>query len=497
MRTLCWWSIVGAATLALLGCSTSSTPDPLAADLSAVDNDYFAVYTEPGQSVTANAGHFRMTIDTHTMTGEIRPVISREAQIIGDQYNLPINQFFAAFGGGFEVVSVGLDVDGNVVVGYTITHPFQAPVNLAQPQNALTNRADLAVSGRTVFMTPAPSGRVADESSALNTGDYEFTFGADTVIANTKVVKNADGYYNPKGMVNLANFPAMNGANAFPFKGIVNEQLNNRTSRTGTAISNGGQETGNYNPASGGWQNGNIGPNNDGWTGYGVLHQGQVAGNSIVFDPDLAVGGIFELDFVCIAKYIDPRGGLNAAEKRGNRLPSSDPANFAYRMPWGSQDLDAVSVGSLTLTGATPGSLSIAVVDYDFGATEDAGFPGAGGTNLDQIPVGTAGLAAIQVAGSDMFAGTVDVADPNAPDSGTGTRADPLTYAVDIANTTATNGGVDGGAYVMVRVADPEPVASPNPADYIVAYLDDQVVPAPNGNPAEPVVYQVRFVTTN
>lgn len=495
MRTFCWWSLVGAATAALMGCS-SSAPAPTASSLP-VSNDSYSVYSENG-AVLSNAGHFKMRVDVSTMTGDITPVVDRSANVIGDQYNLPINQFFAAFGGGFELTTVGLDVDGNVVVGYTIQHPFAAPTNLAGPATA-ANRADLGVSGRVVFFTPAPTGLVDDESSALNQDDYTFTFGADTIIANTKVVKDADGYYDPKDMVDLAGFPAQNGANVWPYKVMVNESLDSRTaSADGAAVSNTGVETGNYNAGSGGWQNANIGANNASWTGYGVLHQGQTAANTITFDPDLAEGGSFELDFVAIAKYIDPRGGTAASEKRANRLPSSDPSKFAYRMPWGSQDVEHVGIGDLTLTGATPADLITTVVDYDFGATEDAAFPGAGGTNLDQIPTGTAGLAAIEVAGADLLTANVTVADPNTPNSGTGTYADALTYNINIANGTATTGGIDGGAYVMVRVEDPEValgVILPG-GPYALLYLDDQTVPAPVAVAGPPIIYQAAFVET-
>lgn len=497
MRTLCWWSLVGAATAALMGCSSSSTPTEPAAAALPSSNDSFAIHTEQGM-VVSNAGHFRMRVDVTTMTGEIVPVVDRSASVIGDQYNLPINQFFTAFGGGFELTTVGLDGGGNVVVGYTIQHPFAAPSNLAGPATA-ANRADLAVTGRVVFLTPAPSGLVDDENSALNQDDYTFTFGAETIVANTKVVKDADGYYDPVDMVNLANFPAQNGANAWPYKVLVNESLNPRKATAGgAAISNGGNEAGNYNAGAGGWQNATIGSNNASWTGYGALHQGQIASNSITFDPDLAEGGSFELDFVAIAKYIDPRGGTTSTEKRANRLPSSDPSKFAYRMPWGAQDVENIGIQSLTLTGGTPGDLVVGVVDYDFGATEDAGFPGAGGTNLDQIPVGTAGLTAIEVASNDLLNANVTVADPNTPNSGVGTYADKLTYNISISNETSTTGGVDGGVWVMVRVEDPEASATITPGPpYAYLYLNDQTTPAPVANPAKPVIYQAAFVTTN
>ncbi|HYE78258.1 MAG TPA: hypothetical protein VEI97_09745, partial [bacterium] len=398
------------------------------------------------------------------------------------------------FGGSaFQLRTIGLTPGGDVTVEYAISHPFNAPTNLAGPATA-GNRADLGVSGRVLFMTPAPAGRVDDESSPLNKDDYEFVFGGSTTIANTKVVKNADGYYNPAGMITLADFPAQNDANAWPFKELVDEGLDSReASSTGTAISNGGSSTGNYAAATGGWQNGNIGANNDGWTGYGVLHQGQTATNTVEFDPDEAAGGIFELDVVVIAKYTDPRGGSTPTQKRANRLPTSDPNNFAYRMPWGAIDIAQVrtdETGPLGTTAGATTTLNIGIVDLDMTATEDASFPSPG-ANLDQIPTGTGGVSTVTVSAGDL--GMTDVAATSAG-TGTGTHADDADYTATVTNTPGGTGGVDGGAYVMVNVVDPED--SFTPSGFIVAPLNENSPPGPLTSDLPRVqVFQAEFVT--
>lgn len=486
MRTLCWWSIVGAATLALMGCSSTSPTVPTG---QTNPSDSYSPYAENGQ-VVHKSGHYKLRVDVSALTGTITPVSLREVTTIGDQFHLNINQFFG--GSAFQLRTIGLTPGGDVSVEYAISHPFAAPSNLAGPATA-ANRADLGVSGRTLFMTPAPASLVDDETSALNIDDYTFPFGTDTIVANTKVVLNADGYYDPAGMITIGDFPAQNGANAWPYKELVDESLDPReATTTGAAIPNGGTDTGNYAAGTGGWQNANIGANNNGWAGYGVMHQGQTVVNTVEFDPDEAVGGIFELDVVVIAKYVDPRGGANSGEKRANRLPSGDPTRFAYRMPWGAMDLAQVrtdETAPLGTAAAATTTLNIGIVDNDFAATEDAGFPG---TALDQIPTGTAGITSVEVTSGDLSMSAVAA---TAGGTGTGTHADDVDYTATLTQPgTPTLGGLDNGVYVMVKVVDPDEGATIT--GVIVASLDEATPPGPlTANFPKVQVYQAEFVT--
>lgn len=450
MRTLCWWSLVGAAALALVGCSSTSPTSPTGqADL----NDlYDAMAPTQGGSVENASGHYRVHIDVASLTGyavDVNRARAGAAAAQGDLSFLGVNAFFTA-GPVFELVSLGLDasIPPNVVMTYSCTHPFGAPVDFTGPSNAL-KRDDLGATGRMVFLVDTPVGGGDDYDY-----DLDGTAGAETHL-NPLVVKNADGYYNPGGMADTATF-GTHLATHFPYKLLVDESLDPRTDSAGVAIPNniGTVPTGagNYS-ATDGWQQGNAGVGRNGWTGYGEFHQGQTSTNSVVFDPDAAVGGSFDLDLVLCVKYVQPKGPLLPSGEKP-RLPQNpvSTTEFCYLMPYGALDLEKVSVtapASVSAVAASTATATLDVVDQDFAATVGT-FP----ATITNIPFAS-GIATITLASTELGAQAAVTVSA----TGTGAIDAPATQTMDVTNALGTTGGSDNGAWVVVEVADQATVA--------------------------------------
>ncbi|HYE80420.1 MAG TPA: hypothetical protein VEI97_20800, partial [bacterium] len=327
-NTTIWW--MAALSLAALGCSGSGgsgglTPEPVptgnalpqtgTAGLGAV-----AVNGDLSQSALAL---FTIDVDPSTLSAAVRLKETRQATATDDVYHLSIGNFMNA--GTVKVTNI-TGTATTLDISYAVTHPFGVPADLDAPATA-ANRLDLGISGRVLFM--------ADVASAA--GNTYFT----DVVANTSLVRNADGLVRPRGMLDTTGFTA----NTFPFKSLVDETQDPRTgTASGSAVSNGGLVTGNYDGTTG-WQRSNLGGNKDGWTGYGTLHQGQTASNMVSLDlATISAGGSFSMDVAILAKYQDPRGGSTPTQKKANRLPAAtaDINQFAYRRPHGSNDLESV-----------------------------------------------------------------------------------------------------------------------------------------------------------
>ena len=243
---------------------------------------------------------------------------------------------------------------GVVEIDYTVTHPFPGPADLDGLPTA-GNRADLGVAGRVLFLLDA------DPASGT------FFAGDDPVVAETSQIVNADGFFEPKDLINDPGLQAT----AFPYKRIVDEAADNRT-----GISNSGSPTGNFDPTVG-WQRDTLGPENNGWTGYGYWHQGQTAANTLQLDESVLAGGQnFVFDAVLQVKYVDPRSGLTSFEKRRNRLPANpaDPTQFGYRGAQGALDVEAIEFlgesGGFEPNAASSSTLSFHIIDFDARATE-------------------------------------------------------------------------------------------------------------------------------
>jgi hypothetical protein len=471
MRTLCWWSLVGAATLALVGCggSTPTSPANFGADYTKSD-----VAVEQGGQIAQIAGAYRIELDIAKQTAKVTP-IARQGNAIGDLFYLNVDNFGVVVAPAPTDTFTNLDLIGNTIdFNYQVAHSFPAPSNPSGTASA-ANRADLGVSGRVVFLVDAPA-TVDDPSMDNHVDDYTFSFGGSNITLNPKAILNADGYYDPAAM--LTGFhTATNGTNAWPSKALVDEGADARV-----GVSNGGSSTGNYGTtqswgAQSAWTGG---PN---VTGYGVLHQGQTATNSVTLN--IAPGNSITLDAVVICNYTDPRGGANSAEKRANRLPKNDTALFAYRMPHGASDLESVSIGNLsgTLGAAAASTITadVTVVDQDFATTV--------GPGLTEIP-NASGIATIDLAAGELGAQTPAFGTP----TGTGSAEDPVVYTgATITNTDGVAGGVDAGAYVCVQLVDEQDAAAAGFEAGIT--LDNSPVPMPVASGSQhPIVYQVAFV---
>ncbi|MCG3150878.1 MAG: hypothetical protein GEEBNDBF_00143 [bacterium] len=430
--------------------------------------------------MTSMAGAFQFDIDAASETADITPLVHRSGQAIGDLYFLNVDNF----GVSLKVTGVGYQpLTEEVLFDYQVAHAFPAPSNPGGTASA-GNRADLGISGRVVFLIDAPA-TVNDPSQPNHVDDYTFDFGDSTITMNAKAAPGAYCFYNPAGMLDGFHTPT-NGTNAWPAMPLVQEWMGTPRidSVTKSPISNGGSSLGNY-AATNSWSTVAA------WTGttptgYGVLHQGQTANGFIAFK--LETGTSLSMKAVVIATYSDPRGGTSATQKRANRLPKGDTSLFAYRMPHGATDLEAVVLlpaGNMEV-GATAGStlpVTFIAVDQDHNATV--------GTGLTEIP-NPSNIDSITMAAGELGAQnavTVGL-------TGAGTWEDVLTQSgIDITNTVGTTGGVDNGAWVAVRVVDAQDSASAGLEQGLT--LNNAAIPVPvtSGNEQHPVVYRAHFVT--
>ncbi|MEO7993919.1 MAG: hypothetical protein ABI743_05930, partial [bacterium] len=335
--------------------------------------------------------------------------------------------------------------------------------------------------GRVVFLADAPSGRILDDTSALNTDDYEFAFQVAPDVMNTKAILNADGYYNPAGM--LSTTPA-NGTTAYPFKVLVDDSVADSRTNTSdnTAIARGADSSGNYATTANWSATSGVTAGKISYAGYGVLHQGQKAANFIVVSVAPGADDV-SLTTAIIANYTDPRGGANSAAKRANRLPSNDPTKFAYRMPHGAVDLEKISLSpdSVPAIALSTAACVVTITDQDFATTV--------GTALGEIP-NASGIASIQFNAGELK----NQVDPSAP-TGTGTCEDPVVYGAGVVtNTAGTAGGVDGGAYLCVKIIDEQDAATAGLEQGLTLNNVSPPVPVTAGSEQHPIVFQVAFV---
>jgi hypothetical protein len=459
--------------VALAGCGSSS-PVATSANL---DTDYtnsdYAV--EQGDQIAQIGGAFHIALDIEKGTAEVTP-IARQGNAIGDLFYLNVDNFGVVVAPAATDTFTNLDLLANTIdFNYTVSHSFPAP---SDPTGTASggNRADLGVSGRAVFLVDAPA-TVDDPSMGNHVDDYTFDFGTATATVNPKAILNADGYYDPAGMIDGFH-TATNGTTHWPFKAVVDEGLDSRTHTSdGAALSNGGDSTGNYASTTNWSSSSAFSAGKIGLTGYGVLHQGQTAANSITLN--IAPGNTISLDAVVICTYTDPRGGANSAEKRANRLPKNDPALYAYAMPHGAVDMENVALGNLSGTlGAAASSTATGdatIVDQDATTTVGAG--------LGEIPEAS-GVASIELAAGEIGAQTPAFA----ASTGTGSVEDPLVYTgFTITNTDGADGGVDAGAYYAVRVVDEQTVG-------FTLNNDPVPVPVASGSEQTSEVIQVGFI---
>jgi|GEM_PF-1892910 len=454
----------------------------------AADDTFLGGFAVNGDLAESAAAIFTISIDPGSDAASTKLKSKRSGQQTDDLYELGIGNFISDQ--TLRVHQIRRTAS-TVELDYSVTHPFAAPVDLDAPPTR-TNRADLAVVGRVVFLLDVPQ-------SSGNT----FFSGAPTgsVVANTELVLNNDGYFAPAGLLNLAGYTA----NTFPYKVLVDESLDPRLSQAdGLPRSNGGSALGNYS-ATQGWQRDTIGPLNDGWTGYGVMHHGQEVFNTLTLDrTSLDAGQVFEFDAAIIVKYEDPRGGTNSTEKRSNRLPGATPdlAKFVYRHPHGSLDIERVSFvgeGGTFLSNAISASqLRFRVVDWDVYApvttSEDLSQDLSSASNVSPGEAGMPSLAVCipGVLGDESKIVSLDSSALTDDDSAFGGDAAPdsgipgdALFFNELVTKTAGSGQTDGVYTGMVRVADVE-------NDLVTPYrtfLTEDLQPV-TGELPRPIAYQ-------
>lgn len=456
--------LVGVLALASLGCSQSSTPH-----LPALQDS--AVVPAPSAAVlqSSDLGRYQLTLNPDLTEATVAFLPPRSSQANDDLYWLPIGNFLRAN----SLRVTGLSRAGQeLLVEYVVTHPFPAPQDPAGTPNGSTNRSDLGIAGQVVLL--------ADVVSA--TGNTFFT---DTV-ANTSLVTNAAGYTRPAGLINPGTT-----ANAFPYQVLVDE-AGSTGNRVG--ISNGGVPTGNF--GTDGWTRAEYGAGNAGWTGYGVLHQGQAAAGQFAFDVNILAGngGLVSLNLAILAKYNDPRGGLNASQKRGNRLPPATPdhTRFAYRMPHGALDIERITwlgeSGGFLSGVISASTLSLELTDWDARAVASPEADLANDSDVTRVYATEVGAPAVEISIPEVLGATVATlavvdADPAGdPDPDSGHSDDPIYYSglVTAPSPTGTPGTYTG----LVRATDPE---QGQVRDWQF-FLDGNLTPV--GNPPEAVTYQ-------
>ena len=430
-----------------------------------------------GDQGQAAIARYRVTLDAQSLETSVQMIETRQATQDDDVYLLSIERFISQ--SSFKVRDLtkqGL----KLALRYSFTHPFAGPANLDGPPSA-TNRADLGIAGRVLFLF--------DVSSATGNTYFE----ADNpVIANTAIADNADGYFRPAGLISDPGTTA----DTFPYKLLVDEAIDNRE-----GISNGGAGTGNYSAVDG-WQRGNIGSTNNGWTGYGVLHQGQSADNTIELDDSALSAGPVAFDVVILATYNDPRGGTGAVQKRGNRLPANpaDPLKFGYREPHGAIDVERLTFegesGGFLANTISASTLSFHVRDWDARAVETADANLADDIVVTNVAQGESGVPALALSIPEVLGPGVTVnldpatalkdddsafgGDP-APDSGG--ALDELFYTQTVGKSVV--GGQVPGTYTgLVRATD----AGTNSSDWFFPLTAD-LAPVTTDLP-EPITYQ-------
>lgn len=392
----------------------------------------------------------RFTIDPLQGTAAVTALESRRVQQTDDTYLLSIDNFTNS--DTLRVTGVRNDA-GAVLVDYLVTHPFAASSDLDAPPTA-SNRADLAISARVVMLLDVPTAVGAT-----------YFAGDGPAIANTTLLDNPDGYFQPRGLLtNLGAFTA----NTFPYQLVVDEADDNRV-----AHSNSGLATGNYGAE--GWQRDSIGADRASWTGFDVLHQGQAGTNTLAINrAALEAGDVLTFDAVLLAKYNDPRGGTTGPTKRSNRLPASpaDVERFTYRYPHGAIDVSAVTYlgesGGLIANTISSSTLAMRIRDWDSRAPETILPDLADDFTVGNVAAGESGLPTVSVSIPELlgtstvitFDNGTDLLDDDTAFGGdatpdTGAAMDELFYSRLLTNTMAS-GQSEGPITGLIRVRDVE-----------------------------------------
>lgn len=486
-----WRGALWAVALALCSCNGQGTTLLQPGTSGSGSGLLNATGVEPGPAILqgpiaqSTLGIYSVDVNLDTLSATT--TLARTGAASDNTYELPLAEFMTS--DDFEIVAI-TKTPSTVDVTYRVKHPIAAAQDLDAAPTA-SNRADLGAVLRVLFL-----------NDVAQVEGNTFFAGDSPVVAETSLVMNAHGYFMPKGLVKLGSSTL---ANTFPYRLVVDEAaeggLGNRDGIPGIAGSYG---MGNYDPFNGGWQRANIGSDLKGWTGYGVLHQGQTATSTVRLNRALlGAGSTFTFDTALVAKYIDPRGGATGVVRRSNRLPKADgdPIAFAYRMPYGALDCEAVRFGGesggFTPDGESYSVLSFHVRDYDARAVETTVGDLALDPNVSSVQRGGAGVPSLSIDVPGVipapytYLPTDQLDDDSAfngdPDQDTGMAGDELFYSATIIKPSGPSTAI--GTYAgLAKVVDAE-LEDDDRGDYYFA-IDDQLQPLPAGLIPEPITYQ-------
>lgn len=448
------WALAGMAVLIAHGCSRAPFPTAPESQSARPPEANLGSPVSNGGLAESALGLFTITVEPELQSATI--TLDRRAQASGNTYELSIEDFIRQ-----ETIQV-LQVTTSpttVDILLRVEHPLPAPQDLNGPVTG-TNRADLGAALRLLFLQDVPQAE-------------GFTwFAADEpVILNPGFVANAHGYVAPAGLLQL---PSNVVANTFPYLLVVDEAANDGTgNREGILGVAGNYGMGNYDPANGGWQRHNIGATHNGWTGFGILHQGQAALVPVRLSRSvMSANGPFVFRTALLAKYIDPRSGATAGERRSNRLPGLEPdaSAFAYRMPYGALDLEAIRFlnesGGWRPNQATSTNVRFTVRDWDTRASESTQTDLRFEPNINLVQGGGSGFPAIEIDAPGVLPAPI-AADPHTairdddspwggdPMPDTGLPGDPLVFEVAL-NKPAGTGQSSQTVMALLRLTDPE-----------------------------------------
>jgi len=431
--TRCFMCLAFAAGLFLtLGCAEA----PQAPATPQVTN---ALVTQvaSGSQLDAFAGTWDLTLDPSALTASLQPGTSRTGQGQGTTFDLDPAQFLKR--DHLRIAAVEFDGAGDLMLTFIHKHPFGAP-NFANPTTA-KNRADLGYTGRLLILADLETSEVPSH-----------TFFGD-VVANTDLVRNADGYLQPGNLLHVSGFVT----NCFPYVLLADEAKNNRL-----GVSNGGDMTGTYDAPIGGWQQANAGATSDGWTGFDYLHGGQTVTNQFTLNASKLGTGPIALQLAMLIKYTDPRG-VPGFEHRFPTEPPN-PIDFAYRLPYAALDASVIRVtdGSVGIF-STAGSTSLAVLtvrDWDAVATEAATSDLSAELDVSLIQQSASGAPIVEVSIPALNASTISI---SAIGGRSGEPGDELIYDGTVINALGT--APVGDAMGLIRATDPEAI-DPNFSTY-------------------------------
>ncbi|MCD6218480.1 hypothetical protein J7L05_11585 [bacterium] len=205
--------MIALLVLIFAGCSSSAT-NPVTSVNPVNGNQANAIDTLPviafdGSGAIGLMGAYGVSINLDEMTFDITPL---RTSALGESYIVSGKAFFTMTpcSDCLQIDNISMDLDGNIVLGLTVKHPFPKGDTLKPP--TAVNRLDLDVFDLAVVMLPVEV-----------TADIYSLTGAQTYPG---VLINADGY-----TTELAN--VVDDASALPYK-ICFEDANNNRFEMGT-----------------------------------------------------------------------------------------------------------------------------------------------------------------------------------------------------------------------------------------------------------------------